>query len=70
LQDDEAVLQALVPLQELTPLHFTPSAWAAEAKVPAAKIAAAVATRVFLVMCHSLDEVMRGGRGGFSTSQP
>jgi hypothetical protein len=25
LQDDDAVLQALVPLHELTPLHFTPA---------------------------------------------
>src|SRR5437868_3731163 len=56
LQDDEAVLQALVPLQELMPPHFTLSACAAEAKVSAAKIAAAVVMRVFLVMSHSLVE--------------
>src|SRR5580704_8000625 len=49
LQDDEAVLQALVPLHELAPLHFTPSACAAVANEPAAKIAVAVAMRVFLV---------------------
>src|SRR5580704_265333 len=53
LQDDEAVLQALVPLHELAPAHFT-AAWAAVAKLPAAKIAVAVAMRVFLVMSHSL----------------
>ena len=50
LQDDEALLQALVPLHELTPLHFTPAACAAVAKVPAAKMAAAVAASVFLVI--------------------
>jgi hypothetical protein len=50
LQEDEADLQALVPLQELTPLHFTPPALAVAAKLPAAKIAVAVAMRVFLVM--------------------
>jgi hypothetical protein len=49
LQDDEAVLQALVPLHELTPEHFTP-ACAGAAKLPAAKIAAAVAIKVFLVI--------------------
>ena len=32
LQDDKAVLQALVPLHELTPLHFTPAACADAAK--------------------------------------
>jgi hypothetical protein len=50
LQDDEALLQALVPLQELTPLHFTPAAWADVARLPAAKIAVAVAIRLFLVI--------------------
>jgi hypothetical protein len=59
LQLDEAVLQALVPLQELMPPHFTLSACAAEAKVLAAKIAAAVVIRVFLVMCHSHIEFRR-----------
>src|SRR4249920_2252630 len=54
LQDDEPILQALVPLHELTPLHFTPSACAAVAKLPAAKIAVAVALRVFLVINNSL----------------
>src|SRR5258708_21535092 len=49
LQDDEAVLQALVPLHELAPLHFTPSACAAGANEPAAKIAVAAAMRGFLV---------------------
>ena len=50
LQDDDAVLQALVPLHELTPLHFTPAACAEVARLPAAKIAVAVAIRVFLVI--------------------
>jgi hypothetical protein len=54
LQDDEPILQALVPLHELTPLHFTPSACAAVAKLPAANMAVAVAMRVFLVIDHSL----------------
>jgi hypothetical protein len=48
LQDDDALLQALVPLQELAPLHLTPAACADAARVPAANIAAAVAIRVFL----------------------
>ena len=47
-------MQALVPLQELMPLHFTPSACAAVAKLPAAKMAVAVAMRVFLVIDNSL----------------
>jgi hypothetical protein len=34
----------------LTPPHFTPAAWADVAKLPAAKIAVAVAMRVFLVI--------------------
>jgi hypothetical protein len=55
LQDDDAVLQALVPLHELAPLHFTPSACAAVANEPAAKIAVAVAMRVFLVTDLSLN---------------
>jgi hypothetical protein len=57
LQAELAVLQALVPLHELTPVHFTEPegwAWAAAMKVPAAKIAVAVAARVFLVMFLSL----------------
>jgi hypothetical protein len=58
LQADEAVLQALVPLQELTPMHFTPAS-AVAAKLPAAKIAVAVASRVFLVMSLSRLESFR-----------
>src|SRR5882672_4667003 len=53
LQAELALLQALVPLHEFTPVHFTEPegwVWADAAKVPAAKIAAAVATRVFLDM--------------------
>jgi hypothetical protein len=52
-------LQALVPLHELMPAHFTePAVCACEAatKVPAAKMAVAVATRVFLVMFLSRTE--------------
>jgi hypothetical protein len=58
LQAELAVLQALVPLHELTPAHFTePEGWACAAatKAPAAKIAVAVAARVFLVMFLSLN---------------
>src|SRR5229473_5698236 len=62
LQDDEALLQALVPLHELAPLHFTP-AWAAVAKLPAAKIAVAVAMRVFLVTDLSLNGSQVGATG-------
>jgi hypothetical protein len=58
LQAEFAVLHALVPLHELTPVHFTP-AWAVVAKLPAAKIAVAVAIRAFLVMSHSLVETPR-----------
>jgi hypothetical protein len=47
---------------------LTPAACADVAKALAAKIAVAVAMRVFLVMCHSLDEICRGGRGGVSTT--
>jgi hypothetical protein len=43
-------LQALWPLQALAPAHFTLSACAAVAKVPAAKIAAAVVISVRLFM--------------------
>jgi len=63
LQDDEAVLQALVPLHELAPLHFTPSACAAVANEPAAKIAVAVAMRVFLVTDLSLNGSQVGATG-------
>jgi hypothetical protein len=48
LHEDEAVLQALWPLQALAPTHFTPAASAGEdtvATVPAAKRAAAAAAR-------------------------
>jgi hypothetical protein len=48
LQDDEAVLQELVPLHEFAPLHLTPPAWADVARLAAANVAAAVAIRVFL----------------------
>jgi hypothetical protein len=58
LHADDAVLHALVPLHELMPPHFTP-AWAEVAKLPAAKIAVAVAIRVLLVICHSLFETPR-----------
>src|SRR5688500_3187156 len=54
LQAEEAVLQALWPLHWLRPLHFTPWACVAVAKVPAAKSAAAVATMVRLVILSSL----------------
>jgi hypothetical protein len=50
LQAELALLQALVPLQALAPLHLVVWAWAAVASAPAAKRAAAVATRVRLVM--------------------
>jgi hypothetical protein len=50
LQDDDALLQALVPLQEFTPLHFTPPAWADVARPPAANIAVAVAIKDLLDM--------------------
>jgi hypothetical protein len=53
LQDDEPILQALWPLHALTPLHFTPAACAAVASVLAAKMAAAVANTVRLVMSQS-----------------
>src|SRR5579883_1631109 len=49
-----ALLQALWPLQALTPPHLMPSAWAAVAKAEAAKIEAAVAMMVRLVMTSSL----------------
>src|SRR5947199_2044836 len=57
LHDDEAVLQALVPLQELMPLHFTVlSAPAGSAMAPTANSKAAEATRrVRLVMGNSLQ---------------
>ncbi len=46
LQDDEAVLQELVPLQELIPLHLIAvSALAVEAAAPIANRTAAEATR-------------------------
>src|SRR5581483_8200031 len=47
-------LQAFWPLQALTPPHLMPSAWAAVAKAEAAKIEAAVAMMVRLVMTSSL----------------
>src|SRR5882757_5392407 len=59
LQDDEPILQALWPLHALTPLHFTPSACAAVANEPAAKIAAAAAKTVRLVMSRSLMSAQR-----------
>jgi hypothetical protein len=69
LQDDEAVLQALVPLHELAPLHFTPSACAAVANEPAAKIAVAVAMRVFLVT-KSLPKWIPSGGNWLPTGEP
>src|SRR5947207_14503883 len=56
LQDDDAVLQELVPLQELMPLHFTLSpAPAVDAPAPIANKTAAEATRrARLVMGNSL----------------
>jgi hypothetical protein len=56
LHDEDAVLHALVPLQELMPLHFTPSpATAVEAAVPMAnKIAAEATRRARVVMENSL----------------
>src|SRR6185437_5041596 len=51
LQEDSDVLQALVPLQELTPPHFTfPSARAVAVAPAANKAAAVAATRVNLPM--------------------
>jgi hypothetical protein len=48
LQDDVPLLQALWPLQAFPPSHFTvPSALAAVTMAPAAKSAAAVATKRF-----------------------
>jgi len=49
LQADDAVLQALCPLQALAPVQGT-WAWAEAAKVLTAKMVAAVAARVRLVM--------------------
>jgi hypothetical protein len=60
LQADEPDLQALVPLQEFAPVHFTVCALAEVANAPTAKIAVAVAMRVFLVMSHSLVDICRG----------
>jgi len=60
LHADDADLQALVPLHELMPVHFTPPVacpWAAVAMVPAAKMAVAVAARVFLVMLLSITGI-------------
>ena len=64
LQDELADLQALVPLHELTPTHFTPPAvWAcAVVTMPAAKIAEAVAARVLLFMSFSRLPAACGGR--------
>jgi hypothetical protein len=45
LQEEVAVLQALVPLQELIPPHFTPSPAEATGARAAANNAAADATR-------------------------
>jgi hypothetical protein len=50
-------------LHELAPLHFTPSACAAVANEPAAKIAVAVAMRVFLVTDLSLNGSQVGATG-------
>jgi hypothetical protein len=61
LHDEFAILQALWPLQALTPLHFTP-ACAAVAKVPIANTAAAVAKTVRFVMSVSLDRLRNGKR--------
>jgi hypothetical protein len=57
LQDDEAVLQALVPLQEFTPAHLTRSSADAPATTaPAANKAAAEAmTKWLLVIFGLLD---------------
>src|ERR1700730_13718241 len=63
LQDDDAVLQALVPLHELAPLHFTPSACAAVAHEPEAKIAVAVALRGFLATDLSRNGFEVGATG-------
>ena len=59
LHDDDAVLHALVPLQELMPLHFTPSpATAVDAAVPIANKTAAEATRrARVVMENSLATI-------------
>jgi hypothetical protein len=60
LHDDDAVLHALVPLQELTPLHLTPSpAAAVDAAVPIAnKMAAEATRRVRAVMENSLESAL------------
>ena len=63
LQALVALLQALWPLQALVPLHFTPSACAAVMRPPAAKIDAAVAMSVRLVIICSLTVTrLRRGR--------
>jgi hypothetical protein len=55
LHEDEAVLQALVPLHEFTPAHLTLSCAEADAKLPAANKAAAVAEkRMRLLISDSL----------------
>src|SRR5262245_46198619 len=60
LHEDDAVLQELVPLHELMPLHFTVSpALAVGAAVPMANKTAAEATRrARLVMANSLASTL------------
>jgi hypothetical protein len=70
LHDDDAVLHALVPLQELMPLHFTPSAaLAVDAAAPIANKSAAEATRRAravmensLASTHSIPQACLGMR--------
>lgn len=54
LQADVAVLEALMPLQELLPPHFTIWALAEVAKAPVGKIAAVVTTKLCLVLTETL----------------
>src|SRR5690242_12815727 len=70
LQALVALLHALWPLQALVPWHFTPpSAWAAVANAPAAKIDAAAATNVRLVMICSLTVSRHKGAAGRSCTR-
>src|SRR6185437_10747631 len=70
LQALVALLHALWPLQALVPWHFTPpSAWAAVANVPAAKIDAAAAMSVRLVMICSLTVSRHKGAAGRSCTR-
>ena len=67
LHEELAVAQALVPLQELTPLHFTlPSADATVTAPALANIAAAVAAMKarFLMFCSRFISRMQNDSAG------